>query len=141
MSSVRLVTLWSPGAAGANRGVRWGRLLRVEHDVLGGVPAPVRAPPHRVAGVPPVGGKNPGEHLERGCPRHLARDPDETWMLLGPDVALRGEEGAKLRGGQQCSVPRHDAGHDLVAGHWVWHAVRCRLCEDRKSTRLNSSHL
>src|ERR1019366_8827139 len=68
-----------------------------------------------------------GEYLERGRPRHLARDPDETWMLLGPDVALCGEEGAKLSGCQRCSVSWHDAGHDLVAGHWVWHAVRCRL--------------
>ena len=104
-----------------------GGLFRVEHDVPAAGSTPVRAPPHRVAGVPPVGGQHPGEHLEGGRPRQLARDPDETRMLPGPEITLCAEEGAKLRGGQRRSVPEHDAGHDLVAGHWVWHAVHGRL--------------
>ena len=48
-------------------------------------------------------------------------------MLPGPEITLCAEEGAKLRGGQRRSVPEHDAGHDLVAGHWVRHAVHGRL--------------
>jgi len=68
----------------------------------------------RPAASPPVGGQHPGQHLERGRAWHLPRDPDETRMLPGAEVALRGQEGAELGRRQQRPAAHHDARHDLV---------------------------
>ena len=114
-----------PSAASPDPGVERCCLLRVERDVPAGPPA--GSPPHRVAGVPPVGGQQPGEHLERGRTRHLARDPDETRVLPGAEVVLRGQEGAEVRGRQRRPAAHHDARHDLVAGDRIGHPVHRRL--------------